>query len=119
MVSIHVVLNEKSRGMIGARELGLMKRDAILVNTSRGPLIDEQALITALREKRIAGAGIDVFDHEPLPKDHPLRKLDNVVATPHLGYVTREGYRTFYAHAVEDIKGWIAGSPVRVLQAGK
>ncbi|HTO47890.1 MAG TPA: D-2-hydroxyacid dehydrogenase family protein [Burkholderiales bacterium] len=119
VVSIHVVLNEKSRGMIGARELGLMKRDAILVNTSRGPLVDEQALITALREKRIGGAGIDVFGHEPLPQDHPLRKLENVVATPHLGYVTREGYRTFYTHAVEDIKGWIAGSPVRVLQAGK
>jgi phosphoglycerate dehydrogenase-like enzyme len=119
VVSIHVVLNDKSRGLLGARELGLMKRDAILINTSRGPLVDEQALITVLREKRIAGAGLDVFDHEPLPSDHPLRRLDNVVATPHLGYVVREGYRTFYGHAVEDIKAWIAGSPVRVLQAGK
>ena len=119
VAQIHVVLNEKSRGLLGARELGLMKRDAILINTSRGPLVDEQALITALREKRIAGAGLDVFDREPLPGDHPLRQLDNVMATPHLGYVVREGYRTFYSHAVEDIKAWLAGSPVRVLQAGK
>jgi phosphoglycerate dehydrogenase-like enzyme len=119
VVSIHVVLNEKSRGLLGARELGLMKRDALLVNTSRGPLVDEPALVAALREKQIAGAGLDVFDREPLPNDHPLRRLDNVVATPHLGYVTREGYRTFYTHAVEDIKAWIAGSPVRVLHAGK
>jgi phosphoglycerate dehydrogenase-like enzyme len=119
VVSIHVVLNEKSRGLLGARELGLMKRDAILVNTSRGPLVDEQALIAVLKERRIAGAGLDVFDREPLPNDHPLRRLDNVVATPHLGYVTREGYRTFYTHAVEDIKAWIAGSPVRELHAGK
>jgi phosphoglycerate dehydrogenase-like enzyme len=119
VVSIHVVLNEKSRGLLGARELGLMKRDAFLVNTSRGPLVDEQALIAVLKERRIAGAGLDVFDREPLPNDHPLRRLDNVVATPHLGYVTREGYGTFYTHAVEDIKAWIAGSPVRVLHAGK
>jgi phosphoglycerate dehydrogenase-like enzyme len=119
VVSIHVVLNEQSRGLLGARELGLMKRDAFLVNTSRGPLVDEPALIAALKKKQIAGAGLDVFDREPLPNDHPLRRLDNVVATPHLGYVTREGYRTFYTHAVEDIRAWIAGSPVRVLHAGK
>jgi len=119
IVSIHVTLNEKSRGLLGARELALMKPDAYLVNTSRGPIVDEQALITALREKRIAGAGLDVFDREPLPSDHPLRRLDNVVATPHLGYVTLEGYRIFYGQAVEDIKAWIAGSPVRVLRAGK
>ena len=119
IVSIHVTLNEKSRGLLGARELALMKPDAYLVNTSRGPIVDEQALITALREKRIAGAGLDVFDREPLPGDHPLRRLDNVVATPHLGYVTLEGYRIFYGQAVEDIKAWIAGSPVRVLRSGK
>jgi phosphoglycerate dehydrogenase-like enzyme len=119
IVSIHVVLNEGSRGLLGARELGLMKRDAFLVNTSRGPIVDEQALIAALEEKRIAGAGLDVFDREPLPNDHPLRRLENVVATPHLGYVTREGYRVFYTHAVEDIAAWLAGKPVRVLQAGK
>ena len=119
VVSLHVTLNEKSRGLLGARELALMKPDAYLVNTSRGPLIDEQALIAALKEKRIAGAGLDVFDREPLPSDHPLRQFDNVVATPHLGYVTLEGYRVFYGQAVEDIKGWLAGKPVRVLQAGK
>ena len=119
VVTLHVVLNEKSRGLLGARELALMKRDAYLVNTSRGPLIDEQALIAALREKRIGGAGLDVFDHEPLPNDHPLRQLDNVVATPHLGYVTEESYRIFYPQAVEDIQGWIAGSPVRTLGPGK
>ena len=119
VVSIHVVLNEGSRGLLGARELGLMKRDAFLVNTSRGPIVDERALIAALQEKRIAGAGLDVFDREPLPSDHPLRRLDNVVATPHLGYVTREGYRVFYTHAVEDIAAWLAGKPVRVLQAGE
>ena len=119
IVSIHVTLNEKSRGLLGARELALMKPDAYLVNTSRGPIVDERALITALREKRIAGAGLDVFDREPLPDDHPLRRLDNVVATPHLGYVTLEGYRIFYGQAVEDIKAWIAGSPVRVLRGGK
>jgi phosphoglycerate dehydrogenase-like enzyme len=119
VVSIHVTLNEKSRGLLGARELALMKREAFLVNTSRGPIVDEPALIAALKEKRIAGAGLDVFDREPLPNDHPLRRLDNVVATPHLGYVTREGYRVFYTHAVEDIAAWLAGKPVRVLQAGK
>ncbi len=119
VVSIHVVLNAGSRGLIGARELGLMQPDAILVNTSRGPIVDEQALIAALAEKRIAGAGLDVFDREPLPSDHPLRRLDNVVATPHLGYVTLEGYRIFYREAVEDIEAWLAGSPVRVLKAAK
>jgi phosphoglycerate dehydrogenase-like enzyme len=119
VVSIHVTLNEKSRGLLGARELAVMKREAFLVNTSRGPIVDEPALIAALQEKRIAGAGLDVFDREPLPSDHPLRRLDNVVATPHLGYVTREGYRVFYTHAVEDIAAWLAGKPVRVLQAGK
>jgi phosphoglycerate dehydrogenase-like enzyme len=118
VVSIHVVLNEGSRGLLGARELALMKPDAYLINTSRGPIVDEQALIAALAEKRIAGAGLDVFDREPLPVDHPLRRLDNVVATPHLGYVTLEGYRIFYGQAVEDIRGWLAGKPVRVLQAG-
>jgi phosphoglycerate dehydrogenase-like enzyme len=118
VVSIHVTLNDKSRGLLGARELALMKPDAYLVNTSRGPIVDEQALIAVLREKRIAGAGLDVFDLEPLPNDHPLRRLDNVVATPHLGYVTLESYRIFYGQAIEDIKAWIAGSPVRVVRPG-
>ena len=119
IVSIHVTLNEKSRGLLRARELALMKPDAYLVNTSRGPIVDEQALLAVLKEKRIAGAGLDVFDREPLPNDHPLRQLDNVVATPHLGYVTLESYRVYYEHAVEDIKAWIAGSPVRLVQPGK
>ena len=84
---IHVVLSQRSRGLVGAKELGLMKQTAYLINTSRGPIIDEAALLAALHDKKIAGAGLDVFDVEPLPKDHPLRKLDNVVLTPHLGYV--------------------------------
>ena len=119
VVSLHVTLNPQSRGLLGARELALMKPSAYLVNTSRGPIVDEQALIAALRERRIAGAGLDVFDREPLPSDHPLRRLDNIVATPHLGYVTLEGYRVYYGQAVEDIQAWIAGNPVRVLRPGK
>jgi phosphoglycerate dehydrogenase-like enzyme len=116
IVSLHLVLSERTRGMIGARELALMKPGAILINTSRGPLVDEAALIAALREKRIA-AGLDVFDREPLPSDHPLRGLDNVVATPHLGYVTEETYRIFYGGVIEDIAAWLAGNPVRILKA--
>jgi phosphoglycerate dehydrogenase-like enzyme len=116
VVTLHVTLNAQSRGMIGARELGLMRPEAILVNTSRGPIIDEHALVEALREQRIAGAGIDVFDVEPLSADHPYRSLDNLVATPHLGYVTEESYRVYYGQAVEDIGAWIAGKPVRVLK---
>ena len=118
VVSLHVTLNAQSRGMIGARELGLMRPRAILVNTSRGPIVDERALIDALQERRIAGAGIDVFDREPLPLDHPYRTLDNLVATPHLGYVTEESYRVYYGEAVEDIAAWLAGNPVRVLRPG-
>ena len=116
VVSLHVTLNAQSRGMIGARELALMQPGAIIVNTSRGPIIDERALIAALRERRIAGAGIDVFDREPLPLDHPFRGMENVIATPHLGYVTQESYRVYYGEAVEDIAAWIAGKPVRVLK---
>ena len=95
-----------------------MQPRAILVNTSRGPIVDERALIGALRERRIAGAGIDVFDREPLPLDHPYRTLDNLIATPHLGYVTEESYRVYYGEAVEDIAAWLAGNPVRVLRPG-
>src|SRR5262249_5029697 len=87
-ITIHVVLSQRTRGLIGAKELGLMKPSAYIINTSRGPIIDEAALLTALRDRRIAGAGLDVFDIEPLPTDHPLRKMDNVVLTPHLGYVS-------------------------------
>src|SRR5215470_3988846 len=117
IVSIHVVLSERTRGLVGARELGLMKRTAYLVNTSRGPIVDEAALVRALREGTIAGAGLDVFEPEPLPADHPFRSLPNIVVTPHLGYVTEETYRVFYGHALEDVQTFLRGAPVRVLNA--
>ena len=94
-LSIHLQLSPRTRSLVGARELGLMKRSAYFINTSRGPIVEEAALIAALREKRIAGAGLDVFDIEPLPVEHPLRALDNVVLTPHLGYVVEQNYRAF------------------------
>jgi phosphoglycerate dehydrogenase-like enzyme len=108
-------LSERTRGLIGARELGLMKPTAFLINTSRGPIVEEAALLAALHGKRIAGAGLDVFDIEPLPIDHPFRTLDNVVLTPHLGYVTAQNYRTFFAGIVDDIRAFLDGKPVRVL----
>jgi D-3-phosphoglycerate dehydrogenase len=114
-ISIHYVLSDRSRGMITARELGLMKPTAYLVNTSRGPLVDEQALIHVLETRAIAGAGLDVFDVEPLPLDHPLRRLPNTVITPHLGYVTQEGYQTMFAQTLENIQAFLAGDPVRVI----
>jgi phosphoglycerate dehydrogenase-like enzyme len=116
VVSIHLVLGERTRGLIGARELGLMKRSAYLVNTSRGPIVDETALVRALRDGTIAGAGLDVFEPEPLPLDHPYRQLPNTVITPHLGYVTEETYRVFYGHALEDVQAFLRGEPVRVLR---
>ncbi len=116
IVSIHLVLGDRTRGLIGARELGLMKRSAYLINTSRGPIVDEAALIRALGDGTIAGAGLDVFDEEPLPLDHPFRRLPNIAITPHLGYVTAETYRIFYGHALEDIKAYLDGSPVRVIK---
>ena len=116
VVSIHLVLSDRTRGLIGARELGLMKRTAYLVNTSRGPIVDEAALIRARQAGTIAGAGLDVFDPEPLPLEHPFRRLPNTVVTPHLGYVTEETYRVFFAHALEDVRGFLAGQPVRVLK---
>jgi len=116
VVSIHLVLGERTRGLIGARELGLMKRSAYLVNTSRGPIVDEAALIRALQDGTIAGAGLDVYDEEPLPLEHPLRRLPNTVITPHLGYVTEETYRIFYGQALEDIKAYLGGTPLRVLR---
>jgi len=115
VVSIHVVLSPRSRGLVGAAEIGRMKRSAFLVNTSRAPIVDEGALLAALRERRIAGAGLDVFEPEPLPKNHPLLALDNVVITPHLGYVTEENYRLLYAQAVEDIRAFLDGKPLRAL----
>jgi D-3-phosphoglycerate dehydrogenase len=93
-----------------------MKPSAFLINTSRGPIIEEPALVSALGQRRIAGAGLDTFDVEPLPVNHPLRKLDNVVLTPHLGYVSQEGYTVYYRQMVEDIRAWMAGNPKRVLK---
>jgi phosphoglycerate dehydrogenase-like enzyme len=116
VVSIHLVLGDRTRGLLGARELARMKPTAYLVNTSRGPIVDEAALVEAVRKGTIAGAGLDVYDEEPLPLDHPLRNLPNTVITPHLGYVTEEGYKIFYGHALDDVKGWLAGQPVRVLK---
>jgi phosphoglycerate dehydrogenase-like enzyme len=117
IVSIHIPLTPKSRGLIGAKELGLMKPTALLVNTSRGPIVDEAALLTALRDGKIAGAGLDVYDVEPLPLAHPLRKLDNVVLTPHLGYASQQNYRAYFAGVVDDIRGFLDGKPLRVLTA--
>jgi len=114
-VTIHNVLSARSRGTVGANEFGLMKPSAFLINTSRGPIVDEAALIAALRGKKIAGAGLDVFDTEPLPVDHPLRKMDNVVLTPHLGYVSEQNYRSYFAGVVDDIRGFLDGKPVRVM----
>jgi phosphoglycerate dehydrogenase-like enzyme len=115
VLSIHLVLSPRTRGIVGERELGLMKPTAYLINTSRGPLVDEGALLKILQERRIAGAGLDVYDVEPLPPDHPLRKLDNVLLTPHLGYVTEEGFSNMYREAIEDIVAYLDGKPVRVL----
>jgi phosphoglycerate dehydrogenase-like enzyme len=114
-LSIHMQLSERTRGLIGASELGLMKPTAFLINTSRGPIVEEAALLSALRERRIAGAGLDVFDIEPLPIDHPFRSLDNVVLTPHVGYVTEQNYRAFFAGIVDDIRAFLDGKPIRVL----
>jgi phosphoglycerate dehydrogenase-like enzyme len=107
VVTVHLVLSGRTRGLIGVPEFALMKPTARFVNTSRGPIVDEAALIEALQSRRIAGAAVDVFDVEPLPPDHPFRKLDNVLATPHLGYVTEDLYRTFYADAAANIATWL------------
>jgi len=112
IVSLHLVSNAATKGIVGPGEIAAMKPTAYLVNTSRGPLIDEQALIRALQERRIAGAGLDVFWTEPLPKDHVVRRLDNVVLTPHLGYVVDDNLKMFYQNAVKNIKSWIAGEPL-------
>jgi phosphoglycerate dehydrogenase-like enzyme len=115
VVSIHLVLSERTRGLLGARELGLMKPTAYLVNTSRGPIVDEKVLVNALQNKQIAGAALDVFDEEPLPLDHPLRHFDNSVITPHVGYVTENTYKIFFDQTVENIKAFIDGTPIRVI----
>lgn len=115
VVSVHYILSPRSRGMIGAAELALMKPTALLINTSRGPIVDEAALIDALENRRIAGAGLDTFDEEPLPLDHPFRRLDNVLVTPHIGYVTSDNYRIFYGDALGDILAFLEGNPARVI----
>jgi len=115
VVTIHLVLGERTRGLLGEAELRRMRPDAILVNTSRAPIVDQAALVRALEEGWIAGAGLDVFETEPLPPDSPFRSLSNVLALPHLGYVSRNNYRTFFTQAVEDIEAWLAGSPIRTL----
>jgi D-3-phosphoglycerate dehydrogenase len=114
-ITIHVVLSDRSRGLVGAADLARMKKTAYLVNTSRGPIIDEAALIATLRDKRIVGAGLDVFDVEPLPLDHPYRTLDNVVITPHLGYVSTQNYAKYFPDIVTDIRAFLDGKPVRVI----
>src|SRR5688500_1942200 len=113
VVTIHLQLSDRTRGLISAAELARMKPTAILINTSRGPILDEPALVDALRSGRIAGAGLDVFDREPLPADHPLRSEPRAVLTPHLGYVTKATYEVFYRGAVEDVAAFLAGQPIR------
>src|SRR5712675_3789391 len=115
VLSVHLVLSERSRGLVGRREIGLMKPSAILVNTSRGPICDTAAVIEALKEGRLAYAGLDVYDQEPLPINHPLRSAPNVILTPHIGYVTEENYRSSYPQIVENILAFLDGSPVRVI----
>ncbi|GCD41059.1 D-2-hydroxyacid dehydrogenase family protein [Streptomyces paromomycinus] len=114
-VSVHLALGDRTRGLLGAPELALLKPTAYLVNTSRAAIVDQDALLAALHEGRFAGAGIDVFDTEPLPADHPMRTAPRLLATPHLGYVSWDNYRTYYGQAVEDIQAYLAGAPVRVL----
>ncbi|WP_020699039.1 D-2-hydroxyacid dehydrogenase family protein [Reyranella massiliensis] len=114
-ISIHLALSDRTRGLIGAAELAKMKKTAILINTSRGPIVDEAALIAALRNGTIAHAGLDVYDKEPLPAGHPLTKLENVTLVPHLGYVVEDSYRYFYKGTIEDIEAWLDGKPINVL----
>jgi D-3-phosphoglycerate dehydrogenase len=115
IVSIHVILSKRTRGLISAEDLARMKPTSYLVNAARGPIVDEAALLDVLQKRKIAGAGLDTFSVEPLPVDHPLRRLDNVVLTPHLGYVTENNYRRYYGDMVEDIAAWLGGNPVRVM----
>ena len=115
IASVHLRLSDRTRDLVGAREIALMKPTSYLVNISRGPIINEAALVDALERKAIAGAALDTFDVEPLPADHPFLRLDNTIIAPHLGYVTEEGYRAFYAGAIEDIRAYAVGEPVRVI----
>ena len=115
VLGVFLVFSERSRNTLRAADLAAMKAGAILVNISRGPLVEEQALIGALRSGHLAGAGLDVFDREPLPADHPFRSLDNVVVTPHIGYVTEQGFRTAWPRMAEDVRAYLSGAPVRVV----
>jgi phosphoglycerate dehydrogenase-like enzyme len=114
IVTIHLVLSARTKGIIGATELGWMKPTAYFVNTSRGPLVDEVALLSALKSRSIAGAALDVYDIEPLPPSHPFRSVDRLLVTPHIGFVTLETYRIFYGDTVENIAAWLGGTPIRV-----
>ncbi len=116
VVAVHLKLSDRTRGLIGADELGRMQRHALLINTSRGPIVDEAALVAALTEGRIGGAGIDVYDREPLPADHPLRACPRTVLTPHIGYVTEDTYRVFYGETVEAVQAYLDGAPIRVIE---
>ena len=118
VVSIHMPLSERSRGLVATPQLERLGPDGWLINTSRGPIVDQQALLDALRSRSIAGAAMDVYDDEPLPPEHPLRSLPNVVLTPHVGYVTRQNYRVYFTGVVEDIVAWLDDQPVRVLRPG-
>ncbi|KAI0814898.1 D-isomer specific 2-hydroxyacid dehydrogenase [Irpex lacteus] len=115
IVSIHIVLSESTRHLINAADLALLKPTALFINTSRGPIVDEKALVKVLKEKKIAGAGLDVYDIEPLPLDHPLRDLKNVTLTPHTGYVSDDSYKVFWEETVDNIKSFLEGNPKRVL----
>jgi phosphoglycerate dehydrogenase-like enzyme len=117
VLTIHQKLSERTVNLVGAADLAAMKSSAVLINTSRGPIVDEAALVAALHDGTIAGAGLDVFDTEPLPAGNPLRDAPNTVLLPHLGYVTRTGYEAMYTQIVEDIVAWRSGEPVRVLTA--
>ncbi|WP_339496866.1 D-2-hydroxyacid dehydrogenase family protein [Pseudomonas sp. EA_15y_Pfl1_P101] len=115
VLTVHLVLSDRSRGLVDAEALGWMKPTAHLVNTARGPIVDEQALVHALETGRLAGAALDVYAEEPLPVEHPFRRLANVLATPHVGYVSQQNYRQFYSQMIEDIHAWTNGLPIRVL----
>ncbi len=117
VLSIHLILGDRTRGLVQAADLARLKPSAYFINTSRGPIVDEAALIEVLEDRRIAGAGLDVYDVEPLPLDHPFRRLDNTVITPHLGYVSVENYKVYYPTMVDDISAWLAGAPINVMSA--
>ena len=116
VVTVHLLWSKRTRGLIGAADFALMKHTAVFINTSRGPIVQTQALTDALHQGRIAGAGLDVYDQEPLPPDDPIRSLPRTVLTPHLGYVTRGTYEVFYREAVEDVAAFLAGAPIRIIE---